>query len=139
MSDKTLKDKAIKYNGKDYVQVSDRVKYFNETYPKGSITTEVLFNEGQNILIKATIETGEGQTFTGLAEEIRGQGYVNKTSAVENCETSAVGRALAFMGIGVIDSIASMDEINIAKAKEVKLAQINTTKTVNKVDEEFGL
>ena len=67
MTDKTLKDRAIKYNGRDYVQVSDRVNYFNETYKNGSITTEVLYNEGQSILIKATVETGEGQAFTGLA------------------------------------------------------------------------
>lgn len=120
MTDKTLKDKAIKYNGKDYVQVKDRIEYFNTTYPDGSITTTIVKDEGDIVQIKAYVmpdTAKEGRLFTGHAEEIRGQGFVNKTSALENCETSAIGRALAMMGIGVIDSVASMDEINIANRK----------------------
>ena len=53
--------------------------------------------------------------FTGLSQEKVGDGYINKTSAMENSETSAVGRALAMMGIGVIDSIASVDEVRKAE------------------------
>jgi len=56
--------------------------------------------------------------FTGLAQEVVGQGNVNKTAALENAETSAVGRALAMMGIGVLDSIASYDEMQKAGATQ---------------------
>jgi hypothetical protein len=115
---KDLKEKAIDFKGKLYVQVADRVKYFNDTYKSGSITTKIIHNDEKSIIIKATVSPTDGVFFTGIAEEIRGEGYINKTSAVENCETSAVGRALAFMGIGVIDSIASKDEITIAQNKE---------------------
>ena len=113
--DKSLKSKAIKFKGKDYVLVADRVKYFNDTYPKGSITTELLStSEADMVVIKATVVPQEGQVYTGMsqAKYSDSQSFVNKTSALENAETSAVGRALAFMGIGVIDSIASVDEIN---------------------------
>ena len=115
--DKQLKDKAIDIKGKDYVLVSDRVLFFNEEYPNGSIQTEIVKYEDKHVLIKATITpdcSKPERFFTGYAQEIEGSTFINKTSALENAETSAVGRALAMMGIGVIDSIASVDEINKA-------------------------
>jgi hypothetical protein len=112
---KELKDKAINIKGKQYVLVSDRVIYFNEAYPEGSITTELVSTpDAQTVIIKATIRPDTLRTFTGYSQATWGDGYINKTSALENAETSAVGRALAFMGIGVLESIASVDEINKA-------------------------
>lgn len=138
--DKSLKDKAIKIQGKDYVTVAERILFFNETYPEGSITTELLSKpEDDRIVVRATVHVpvpvappqatgvvtgaigfyrGQERTFTGHAQEKVGDGYINKTSALENAETSAVGRALAMMGIGVIESIASVDEITKAKNRE---------------------
>lgn len=117
MTDKTLADKAIDIKGKSYVLVSDRVLYFNEQYPKGSITTELVSApESKYIVVKATVSPDNDRKFTGYSQATIGDGYINKTSALENAETSAVGRALAFMGIGVIESIASVDEMNKAKA-----------------------
>lgn len=142
MPDKQLSDKAIDIKGKKYVLVADRILYFNETYKEGSITTELVSEpDASLVIIKATIypdgigsdivkidsestiiPIGE-RRFTGYSQAKWGDGYINKTSALENCETSAVGRALAMMGIGVIDSIASVDEIkkteNPAYAKPV--------------------
>lgn len=121
--DKQLKDLAIEFKGKDYVLIKDRVNYFNETYPEGSITTELVSEpKAETVIVKATVKPNEMQRFTGYSQATWGEGYINKTSALENAETSAVGRALAFMGIGVIESIASMDEINKAN---------NTLKGVN--------
>lgn len=117
MSDKSLKNKAVKIQGKAYVLVSDRVIYFNEVYPRGAIKTEQL-ESTDRVEFKATVipdVTMPERFFTGHSQAVWGQGMVNKTSATENAETSAVGRALAMMGIGVIDSIASVDEINKAK------------------------
>jgi hypothetical protein len=112
---KDLKEKAIKIQNKSYVLVSDRIIYFNDNYPKGCITTEVKQEDNKVFAIAKVYPEGlEGRYFTGHSQEIEGSSYINKTSAVENCETSAVGRALAMMGIGVIDSIASVDEINKA-------------------------
>jgi len=113
-----LKEKAIDIKGKNYVLVSDRVIYFNETYLKGSIKTQLVSQpEAQMVVIKAIVIpdiTIPERYFTGYSQATWGDGNVNKTSALENCETSAVGRALAMMGIGVIDSIASVDEMKKA-------------------------
>lgn len=115
-----LKSKAIKIQGKDYILVSDRVLYFNEVYPNGSISTEKTTDDGDYIEFKATVipdvKTPE-RKFTGHSQATWGEGYINKTAALENCETSAVGRALGFMGIGVLDSIASADEIKKAQSQ----------------------
>jgi len=112
-----LEKKAIDIKGKKYVLVSDRVLYFNETYPNGSISTERETIWDMEI-IKATVCpdcSKPERVFTWYSQAKRGDGFINKTSALENAETSAVGRALAFMWIWVIDSIASVDEINKAE------------------------
>jgi len=122
-----LKDKAIDIKWKKYVLVSDRVIYFNENYPNWCIQTE-RFLEWDMEIFKATvipdIEKPE-RYFTWYSQAKRVKELdpkkkmdVNLTSALENAETSAVGRALAFMWIGVIDSIASADEIKKAENEE---------------------
>jgi hypothetical protein len=116
-----LIDKAVDIKGKKYVLVSDRILYFNEHYPNGSINTELISQpEAKNIIVKATVypnpQESTVRAFTGHSQATIGDGYINKTSALENAETSAVGRALAMMGIGVIDSIASVDEMKKAGA-----------------------
>ena len=111
-----LKDKAIDIKGKKYVLVSDRVLYFNEHYPNWSIQT-TRESVGDMEVVKAFVVPDMEQPnrmFTWYSQAKRGDGFINKTSALENAETSAVGRALAFMWIGVIDSIASADEITKA-------------------------
>ena len=120
---KELKDKSINIKGNEYILVKDRVLYFNENYPNGKIETELLSElNSEMVVMKATITPDVGnpiRIFTGFSQATWGDGYINKTAAMENCETSAVGRALGMMGIGVIDSIASADEYNKAQTKPI--------------------
>lgn len=106
--------KTIKIHDKDYIQVHERVKYFNENFPNGAINTDICNNINGVVVIKATVTpdtTKPERIFTGFASEMKDSSMINKNSYIENCETSAVGRALGFMGIGIVDSIASADEI----------------------------
>ena len=133
-----LKDKAIDIKGKKYVLVSDRVIYFNETYPNGCIQT-VRETVGDKEIIKAVVCPDcdkPSRIFTWYSQATWGDGFINKTSALENAETSAVGRALAFMGIWVIDSIASVDEITKAEntAKQKKTYQSRFQKAMSNTD-----
>lgn len=115
---KELNDKAIDIKGKKYVLVSDRVLYFNETYPNWSITTERI-SEGDMEIIKATVipdVANPERKFTWYSQATWWEWFINKTAALENAETSACWRALAFLWIGVIDSIASADEMKKAWA-----------------------
>jgi hypothetical protein len=122
ITDKQLKDKAIDIKGKDYVMVKDRILYFNEKYPNGCIHTEAKRHEDRYEFKAYVVPdiSNEKRIFTGHSQAVIGDGYINKTAAMENAETSAVGRALAMMGIGVIDSIASVDEMNKAGANGTK-------------------
>lgn len=133
-TDKQLKDKAIKFKGKLYVQVADRVSYFNQEYPNGSIQTQLVSDvKDDRVIVKAIVSPEPNRVFTGYSQARWDDtsSFVNKTSALENAETSAVGRALAMMGIGVIESIASMDEVNKAQITSPQpFKQTNTSEVV---------
>lgn len=131
--DKSLADKAIQFKGKDYVEVKERVIYFNETYPNGCIQTLKL-ESNDRVEFKAIVIPDSDKPlrfFTGHSQASFADttSFVNKTSAMENAETSAVGRALAFMSIGVIDSVASLDEINKANNSRTSSYTTQTIKT----------
>lgn len=112
---------TIDIKGKSYVLVKDRILAFNELYPNGSITTELVSPvESKIVVVKATVTPdvkNPARCFSDYSQAVIGQGMVNTTAAMENASTSACGRALAYMGIGVIESIASADEMNKATHK----------------------
>lgn len=104
--------KPVDIKGKDYAQVNDRIKAFRELCPNGTITTDIIELTNGVVTMKATVYDEEGKILgTGLAQEKESSSYINKTSYIENCETSAVGRALGFAGIGVDGSMCSAEEL----------------------------
>ena len=112
--------KKIQIHGNDYVMVKDRIIFFNENFPNGSITTELVEMTDRFIVKTTVIPDVENlnRCFTGHAEEVVGSSQINKTSALENAETSSLGRALGCMGIGVEESFASADEVKNAKYQQ---------------------
>ncbi|MTI49443.1 MAG: hypothetical protein FH761_16545 [Firmicutes bacterium] len=108
----------------DYVEVNVRVEKFWNDYPNGRIETEIIKWEDQVITMKASVYKNvenEQPDATGHAYEKEGSSYINKTSALENCETSAVGRALALMGYEIKKSIASKEEVENAKHQQQQI------------------
>jgi|GEM_PF-952371 len=110
---------TVKIKGKDYVPVHERIKWLNENYEYNIETDYKYFAERKMWVVKAklTIHGAERDyTYTGLAQEIESDNYreVNHTSALENAETSAVGRACAMANIGIDTGIASADEVQKA-------------------------
>ena len=105
--------------GKKYTEVFVRVEAFRQAFGTDlGVDTSIVVDDGKRVVVKATIISKEGLTVgSGLAEEIRGQGNVNKTSALENAETSAIGRALASLGLHG-GSYASANEIAAVQRKE---------------------
>ena len=108
--------KKIKIKGKGYVEVKERVKEFHNLHSNGKIQTELV--EMTDRFITKSVVTPDVENpdrfFTGYAYEDLSEKGVNSTSALENCETSSVGRALGLLGIGIDTSIASYDEVNTA-------------------------
>lgn len=125
----------IDMKGKDYAMVPERVTAFRKLWPEGFITTEIVAMEGPVVMMRAKVgyyrEDGtEVVLGTGTAREERGKGLVNTTSHVENCETSAVGRALGMIGLGVNGGgICSAEELaNAITAQKQTEAEFEKTK-----------
>ena len=113
--------KTTNIKGKEYVQVNDRILFFrNEPRFEGwGLESEVLHLDNESCVIRASIRDVSGKIGAqGLAQEDRSSSYINKTSFVENAETSAWGRALANLGIGIETSIASAQEVSMAVSKQ---------------------
>lgn len=109
---------SIDVKGKGYVEVNQRVKAFRQLYPEGTInTTIVSFGDGV-VTIKADVSNNGKLLATGHAQEKENSSFINKTSYIENCETSAIGRALGMLGIGIETSIASKEEVENAMANQ---------------------
>lgn len=107
--------------GKDYVMVNQRVRAFRMVYPDGLIQTEIVALKDGIVVFKASAYDEKGRLLaTGFAQEKESSSFINKTSYIENCETSAIGRALGFCGFGIDSSIASYEEVANAQANQSK-------------------
>ena len=103
---------TVNIKGKEYVLVNDRVKAFRENFPQYSLTSEIVELTDKRVVMVAKIINPDGVVVaTGHAYEDANGSFINKTSYIENCETSAWGRALANLGVGVDGSMCSADEL----------------------------
>ena len=117
--------KTISIMGKPYVTVNSRLKYFREEFIGYKLLSEVISNENGKCLIKATILDDKNiAVATGHGFEDESKGNINKTSYVENCETSAWGRALGNLGIGIDNEVRSYEEMtNVIEGQKAKDAR----------------
>jgi len=111
--------KKINIQGKDYVPVHERLMEFWKNNPSWSIRTELVEAPQGKVRFKACIYDENGTLrSTGHGEEKENSTFINKSSHVENCETSAIGRALGVLGIGIDTSLASYEEVANAMAHQ---------------------
>lgn len=115
-ANETIRTTNIK--GKEYAEVNQRIKAFRMIYPTGSIRTEMVQNENGVCIFRATIWDDTNLLATGTAYEKENSTFINKTSYIENCETSAIGRALGIAGFGIDTSVASAEEVQNAIANQ---------------------
>ena len=127
-ANETIQTTDIK--GKEYAEVNQRIKAYRMVYPTGAITTQMVSNENGICIFNAIVRDEQGNILgTGTAYEKENSTFINKTSYIENCETSAVGRALGMAGFGIDTSVASAEEVQnaIANQEEKPKAKTNTT------------
>ena len=118
-----IQKKEIK--GKLYGEVSERIKAFRYLYPQGRIETELIYNENGRCIFRAKVFNEEGFLLgTGTAEEKEGSSFINNTSFIENCETSAVGRGLSMAGFAIGTTIMSYEELSNAELQQDMLKPI---------------
>ena len=106
---------TVKIKGKDYVMVNERIKAFRNNFKGFSLETEIIDITSESCTMRAVVRDETGRIIaTGTAQERKQSSNINNTSYVENCETSAWGRALGNLGIGVDTSICSAEELSFA-------------------------
>lgn len=108
---------------KKYAEVNQRIKAFRMVYPIGTIETDILKDDDNVCMVRASIYNGDTLLATATAREEKTASFINKTNYVENCETSAVGRALGMCGFGIDVSVASAEEIQNSIQKQEKIEQ----------------
>lgn len=148
--------KTIQIKGKEYVMIHERIKAFRQMFKDYTMTSEIIQLDEKSCVIKANIKNARGELVAnGLAREERNASSINSSSYVENAETSAWGRALANLGVGIDTSICSAEELAFSissqeqnkgtlvtrnsapkteEKKEVKQEQAPTPKTENKAE-----
>lgn len=119
--------KTTDIKGKEYAEVNQRIKAFRMLFMDGFIRTEIVSIEGDDkdrvCIMRAYVgyydpDGKEHLLGTGTAYEKESSTYINKTSYIENCETSCVGRALGMAGFGIDTSVASAEEVENAIAQQ---------------------
>lgn len=109
---------TVNIKGKEYAEVPHRINAFRKLFPEGTIKTEMIACENGVCVFKAEAWDGDTLISTGHAYEKEGSTFINKTSYIENCETSAVGRCLGLAGLGIEVSVASAEEVQTAIANQ---------------------
>lgn len=117
----TIKTTDIK--GKQYAEVNQRIKAFRMLYPEGFVKTDILSFEEGTCITKSVVgyyaEDGSERILgEGLAYEKESSSFINKLSAIENCSTSSIGRAMSACGLGIDTSVASYEEVSNAIANQ---------------------
>ena len=109
---------TVDIKDKQYATVAQRIIAFRKLFPEGTIKTELVSNENGVCVIHATVGYRDNGEFVilgeGTAYEKESSSFINKASYIENCETSAVGRALGMCGFGIDADVASADEVQTA-------------------------
>lgn len=126
--------RTTEIKGKQYSEVSQRIKAFRLVHPSGCITTEIIDMNNGIVTMKASVFDEQNHLLgTGFAQEKENSSFINKTSYIENCETSAIGRALGMCGYGVDVSVASAEEVQNAihnqQMDEKKLSELSKVYT----------
>jgi len=115
--------KSVNIKGKEYITVNERLIFFRSQpqYKGWRISEDVVSLDDKEGLFKVTIINPDGfEMAVAHAQEYRDSSYINKTSFVENGFTSALGRALGYLGIGIDTAIATADEVQTAVNNQPK-------------------
>lgn len=110
--------RTINIKGKEYAEVNQRIKAFRMVYPHGTIETNMLSNDNGVCVFRASAYDAGELLGTGHAYEVEGSTFINRTSYLENAESSAIGRCLGTLGFGIDTSVASYEEVANAQANQ---------------------
>ena len=124
---KVADSSSIDIHNKKYSLIVDRIGVARRSLGSNlDIKTSIIHQDDKKVIVQCDVYLDEKHLSTGTAEELRATSRINQTSALENAETSAVGRALAFLGFAN-DSIASAEEVSLAIEQQDRQLQTALT------------
>ena len=124
---------TVNIKGKKYSTVNERHKHLLASFPEARFNEEILFHDVDRVIVKVELYIGDVIYSVGHAEEYRNSSFINKTSALENCSSSALGRCLAAFGLSGSEYASAEELVNALNNQNTSKA--NTTKTVSIEDE----
>ena len=124
---------TVNIKGKKYSTVNERHKHLLASFPEARFNEEILFHDVDRVIVKVELYIGDVIYSVGHAEEYRNASFINKTSALENCSSSALGRCLAAFGLSGSEYASAEELVNALNNQNTNKA--NTIKTVSIEDE----
>ena len=119
---------TVDIKGKKYSTVNERHRHLLQYFPEARFNEEILFHDNERVVVKTELHIGETIYAVGHAEEHRNANFINKTSALENCSSSALGRCIAAFGLSGSEYASAEELVNA-------LNNQGTTKSVSIKDE----
>lgn len=125
--------KTVKIHNRDYIMVNERIKMFRQVHADWTIKTSIVNMSDEDVVVRAEVLDPSGRLIAdGYAHETRAGSMINRTSYLENCQTSAIGRCLGIFGIGLSTSVASAEEVLRAIEQQANLKGATNGKTQTK-------
>ena len=124
---------TVNIKGKKYSKVNERNKHLLQYFPEARFNEEILFHDADRVIVKTELYIGDVIYSVGTAEEFRNSSFINKTSALENCSSSALGRCLAAFGLSGSEYASAEELVNALNNQNTKTQ--STTKKVSIEDE----
>ena len=121
---------TVNIKGKKYSTVNERHKHLLKYFPEARFNEEILFHDADMVVVKVELYIGDVIYSVGTAEEFRNASFINKTSALENCSSSALGRCLAAFGLSGSEYASAEELVNALNNQNT-----NTNKPVSIKDE----
>lgn len=124
---------TVNIKGKKYSTVNERLKHLLQYFPEARFNEEILFHDNERVIVKTELYIGDTIFSVGTAEEWRNSSFINKTSALENCSSSALGRCLAAFGLSGSEYASAEELVNALNNQNTNTQ--STTKKVSIEDE----
>ena len=129
---------TVSIKGKQYAIVVERHKHLLQRFPEARFNEEILHHDNDRVIVKVELYIGDTIYSVGHAEEFRNSSYINKTSALENASTSALGRCLAAFGLSGSE-FASAEELVNALNNQGNTKQVSISDQIKKQTTETKL
>ena len=130
---------TVNIKGKKYSTVNERHKHLLQYFPEARFNEEVLFHDAERVIVKTELYISDTIYAVGTAEEFRNSSFINKTSALENCSSSALGRCLAAFGLSGSEYASAEELVNALNNQKGSTQQVSIKDTIKKQTTETKL